>query len=85
MIQGTLRAFPVGKERQEALKAIQWRLRGPNGEFVGLKPKSFRCAFVPESDALIFDGQDNEHLKHRVYSAMLGAALTVEILPQMTR
>jgi hypothetical protein len=83
MIQGTLDAYqgePMRAERLRALKAIQWRLRGPHGEFVGVNG-FFGVAFVPENDALIFDGRDNEARKLAMYEAILGQ-LTIEILPQ---
>lgn len=79
MIQGTLRA---NKDRQRALKAIQWRLRGPRGEFVGLYV-GLGCGFVPEENAIVFDGRDNEQQKLRTYQSALGNRLTVEILPQV--
>lgn len=59
------------------LEQIKWRLRGPNGEFVGLS--TFRCDFVPEKNALIFDGRDNEDLKKRTFERVLGP-LTVELI-----
>lgn len=82
MIQGTLRAFPNNKARQRALKAIRWRLRGPRGEFVGLHV-GLTCGFVPEGNAIVFDGRDNEQQKLRYYQNALGERLTVEILPQV--
>lgn len=80
MIRGTIEAYPNINDRVKALKAIQWRLRGPNGEYIGLN-KQLACSFVPESAALVFDGRDNEEMKLRAYEAALGP-LTVEILPQ---
>lgn len=82
MIQGTLDAYEDRRARLDALKAIQWRLRGPHGEFVGVNG-FFGVAFVPENDALIFDGRDNEARKLATYEAVLGQ-LTIEILPQDT-
>ena len=79
MIHGTVMAH-TGKDRQKALKAIQWRFRGPNGEYVGLN-KQLACSFVPEPQALIFDGRDNERMKLDCYQSALGP-LTIEILPQ---
>ncbi len=81
MIQGAIAAHKDDvKQLRKAMKACQWRLRGPNGEFVGLK--SLRCAFVPESEAFVFDGRDNEEAKLRMYEITLGS-LTVEIIPQV--
>lgn len=67
------------KAYQNALKSVQWRLRGPQGEFVGLLPNSFSCSFIPESDSLTFDGRDNEDAKLKYYESQLGP-LTVEVL-----
>jgi len=61
------------------MAAIKWRLRGPVGQFVGLG-SGLKCAFVAESNAMIFDGRDNEEMKLATYQAELGN-LTVEILP----
>ena len=83
MIQGTLDAYRgevMRAERLRALKAILWRLRGPNGEFVGMRGY-WAIAFVPEHEALVFDGRDNEEMKLRAYESALGP-LTIEILPQ---
>lgn len=80
MIAGTVTAYPDPKKRWKAMRAIQWRLRGLHGEFVGMD--NLACAFVPESRALVFDGRDNEDLKLVFYQAALGD-LTVEILPQI--
>jgi len=83
MIAGTVAAFADKKMRAEAMQAIQWRLRGPNGEFVGLGGlHGLQCSFVPESAAFVFDGRDNEKMKLATYEAALGE-LTVEILPQI--
>lgn len=83
MVRGALSRHPVkSKELQEELKAIQWRLRGPRGEHVGLV-KLFNCAFVPESESLVFDGRDNEAMKLRVYELAIGVPLTIEVLPQL--
>lgn len=54
-----------------------WRLRGPQGQFVGLD--GLRCAFVPEHEALTFDGRDNEATKLGIYQATLGP-LRIELL-----
>ena len=81
MIAGSIAAIPSVSLRQEVLKACQWRLRGVNGEYVGLT-KQLVCAFVPESDAMIFDGRDNEDIKLATYQRALGE-LTVEIIPQI--
>lgn len=81
MINGTVAAYPDNKRLIPALKAIQWRLHGPNGEYVGLN-RTLDCAFVPESAAFIFDGRDNEAMKLAIYQAALGP-LTIEIIPQL--
>ncbi len=90
-IAGVLTAFPIGQTkdaayrlRVKALKACMWRLRGPNGEFVGLGPlmEGLKCRFVPEAQGLIFDGRDNEERKLKTYEAALGP-LVVEIIPQI--
>ena len=80
MIAGTVAAYPDKKQCWKAMQAIQWRLRGPNGEYVGLT-KKLACAFVPEADAFVFDGRDNEDMKMATYQAALGE-LTIEIIPQ---
>ena len=77
MIRGTVAATSPS-ERKNALKSIQWRLRGPHGEFVGLN-NSLACVFVPEAQAEIFDGRDNELMKLRIYEFALGP-LAIEIL-----
>lgn len=84
MIAGVLKAYPPGHERIKALKACQWRLRGPCGEFVGIGDvrSGFKGKFLPESHAQLFDGRDNEDLKFAVYQRDLGP-LTVEIIPQI--
>lgn len=86
MIAGVLNAFPdtgkVNRRRTNALKACQWRLRGPNGEFVGLRHMA--CSFVPEASSFVFDGRDNEAMKLATYERALGP-LTVEIIPQLCR
>lgn len=80
MIDGAVKATPVGRERTNALKAIQWRFRGPNGGFVGLKMQGMPiCAFVPEEKALVFDGRDNQVNKKAMYERALGP-LTIEVL-----
>lgn len=80
MIQGTVAAHGgPSKASWKAMAAIKWRLRGPVGQYVGLG-HGFRCAFVPESKAMVFDGRDNEEMKLATYEAELGE-LTVEILP----
>lgn len=81
MIRGTIDAYHDTKERWKAMKAIQWRLRGPAGQYVGNKG-FWTLAFVPEANALIFDGRDNEAIKLRFYESVLGP-LTIEILPQI--
>ena len=84
MIEGAIRCTSPNM-RRKALKACMWRLRGPNGEYVGLNADKTACpviAFVPESRALIFDGRDNEDMKLRTYEAVLGE-LTIEIVPQI--
>lgn len=70
---------PHTKARNKALAGVKWRLRGIHGEFVGLDSQ-VRCAFVPESEALVFDGQDNEERKIATYQAALGQ-LRLEVLP----
>lgn len=70
---------PLTAARNKALAGVRWRLRGTNGEFVGLNSQ-VRCAFVPQSEALIFDGRDSEEMKLATYQAALGA-LWVEVLP----
>lgn len=83
MIEGAIR-FASPNMRTKALKACQWRLRGPHGEYVGAGPaaQGLPCRFVPESKALVFDGRDNEDMKLAVFECALGA-LTVEIIPQI--
>lgn len=82
MIAGTRAVFASDKNLiLKSMKAIQWRLRGSNGEFVGLS--GMRCSFVAEKDAIIFDARDNETIKTQTYSRALGA-LTIEILQQIT-
>lgn len=78
MCDGVLAAFPQGRMRTKALKAVQWRLRGSLGEFVGLSD-DLRCAFVPESKAFVFDGRDNEARKLATYETALGP-LTIEVI-----
>ncbi len=80
MIEGVLAVYPAGRERTKALKAVQWRLRGPLGQFVGLDA-ALSCAFVPEAYGQVFDGRDNEDQKLATYERELGP-LTVEVLPQ---
>lgn len=82
MINGALQArMPSnGPSRMEVLQAIQWRMRGPNGEYVGLD--GVFVAFVPESNAQIFCGVDNEDLKLDFYQSILGK-LSIEIIPQI--
>jgi hypothetical protein len=80
MIKGTCEAFADSKQRWKAMKAIQWRFRGPCGEFVG--NRAMRAAFVSEAEATIFDGRDNAEMKQRFFEAVLKYPLTVEILPQ---
>jgi hypothetical protein len=79
MIAGTCEAFSEPKARWKAMRAIQWRLRGPNGEFVG--SKNMRCSFVPERESVIFDGRDNAENKLAFYEACLKVNLDIEILP----
>jgi hypothetical protein len=83
MIAGALK-IQCPKTRKAALKACQWRLRGPRGEFVGLGPVSagLPCQFVPEASASVFDGRDNEDTKLAIFQRALGP-LTVEIIPQI--
>lgn len=68
---------PLTKERNKALAKIKWRMRGPSGEFVGLN--DLRCAFVPESGAMIFDGRDSETCRLATYQATLGP-LRIELI-----
>lgn len=79
MIDGALRAN-AHTARKEVLEAIQWRLRGPNGEFVGLN--GVFASFVPESGAIVYNGFDNADLKLPFFQSVLKSELTVEILPQ---
>jgi hypothetical protein len=81
MIAGTIAAYPDKKQCWKAMQAIQWRLRGPNGEYVGIN-KQMACSFVPEDDSLVFDGRDNEDIKLATYQRALGN-LAVEIIPQV--
>lgn len=85
MIEGTLTAFAHNpKLRTKALKAIQWRFRGPNGEYVASGERlGDKVAFCPQDRATIFDGRDNEAHKLSFYQTFLGP-LTIEILPQQT-
>jgi hypothetical protein len=84
MITAAVARNPAGKARITELKAIQWRLRGPCGQFVGHGDifTGFRGQFVPEASAIVFDGRDNEATKLDAYSRDLGP-LTVEIIPQL--
>jgi hypothetical protein len=77
MIDGAARLA----NKEQALKAVQWRFRGPNGEFVGLR--GIKCAFVPESQASVFDGRDNAAHKLQFWQTILQAPLSIEILPQV--
>ena len=70
---------PQTKARNKALAGVKWRLRGIRREFVGLDSQC-RCAFVSESEALVFDGRDNEEMKLATYQAALGQ-LVLEVLP----
>lgn len=70
---------PFTRDRDKVLASVKWRLRGIHGEFVGLDSQS-RCAFVPESEGLVFDGRDNEERKLATYQAALGQ-LVLEVLP----
>lgn len=83
MIEGALRMTPQNK-RSKVMQAVQWRLRGPNGEYVGLSSPidGLKPVFCPESAAIVFDGRDNEDMKLRTYEATLGE-LTIEIIPQV--
>lgn len=84
MIQGTAAVYGNPRELRKALKAIQWRFRGPNGEYVTSGHElGDRVAFCPEDHATIFDGRDNETQKLAYYEAFLGP-LTIEIIPQLT-
>jgi hypothetical protein len=68
-----------GKARTDALKAIRWQFRGPNGEYVGLDGGT-NCAFVPQSNAQVFDGRDNQEAKRRFWQAQMRVTLTIEVI-----
>lgn len=78
MIQGAGEAFDNPDQRWEAMGAIEWRLRGPNGQYVGLD--GVRAAFVPEEKALTFSGHDNEVRKIVYFQAVLRERISVEVL-----
>lgn len=80
MIAGTVAAYRIQRERVKALKAIQWRFRGPHGEYCGLNTQ-WECCFCAESQASIFDGCDNEKTKLLFWERALKSKLTIEILP----
>lgn len=83
MIAGTIALGWQGKTRNEALKAIQWRMRADNGQYAGMV--GVHCALVPMDQAQVFDGRDNEVIKLAFYQSALGCPLSIEILTQITK
>ena len=59
-------------------KSVLWRMRGPDGEFVGINGR-LAPAFVDERSALVFDGRDNEATKLAFFRITLGN-LHIEVL-----
>ena len=83
MIIGVVESTPAGRTRTKALKACQWRMRGPNGEYVGLTGGArLICSFVSEAQAMILDGRDSYEIKLATFERELGP-LSVEIIPQI--
>lgn len=72
---------PRTKGRNKALAAVRWVLICASG-YAALSPDA-RCIIVPDlSDALVFDGRDNEETKARYYSAALGTQCLPDLLPE---
>ncbi len=60
---------PKTKERLAALKSVRWYLR-----------TSYGYVCVQDGEPTIFDGRDNEEMKCRYYSAILGVPVTAELV-----
>lgn len=68
------------KARNKALAAVRWVLVCATG-YAALSD-DLRCIVVPDiSDALVFDGRDNESMKARYYSAVLRTECVPVLLP----
>lgn len=68
---------PKTRARNTALAGVKWRLRA-GLLYAGLR--GLTAHLVSESDALVFDGRDNETQKARYFSAVLGCKFEVELL-----
>jgi hypothetical protein len=64
----------------KALAAVRWVLATADGRFVAVIDRAQPSLVRDSSQAMIYDGRDNEVLKASFFEALFGVSLTVILL-----
>jgi len=76
-VQGTRQRTAA---RMRALASVRWVLATDDGRFVSMNDRAVAELTDHAGKATVYDGRDNEQLKHRFMEALLRVPLTVVLL-----
>lgn len=80
-IKSAVESSKAGKERVAALRAVRWTLRSGSAYIGPVNPVTLESPLVSDvSEALVFDGRDNELAKSAFFASLFGAPFTPELL-----
>lgn len=68
---------PQTVSRMKALAAVRWVLATGDGRFVAVDDRAQASLVRHSSQAMVYDGRDNEELKVRFFEALFKVPLTV--------
>lgn len=80
-IKSAVESSKAGKGRTAALKAVRWVMRSGSLYVGPVDPATLESPLVSDvSEALVFDGRDNELAKSAFFASLFGAPFTPELL-----
>jgi hypothetical protein len=71
---------PQTASRMKALAKVRWVLATDDGRFVAVDDRAQASLVHHSSQAMVYDGRDNEELKVRFFEALFKLPLTVVLL-----
>ena len=71
---------PQTNARMQSLANVRWVLATDDGRFVAVDERAHARLVRDPSQAMVYDGRDNEALKARFFEALFKAQLTVVLL-----
>jgi hypothetical protein len=71
---------PQTNARMKALATVRWMLATDDGRFVAVNDRAQASLVHNSSQAMVYDGRDNEAMKARFFEALFNVPLMVVLL-----